>query len=146
MSFSTEDCIFFNLYREMRIATAIFNKSIKSLDLIATQFVLLLYISQSEDSVTSNKILEDTMLERTGMQRNLKTLEKRGWLSIKRVKTLYKSKGRDRSTVFNYYSLTESGKEIVKQGISWWKGTQEAYFNRKTIIDLFQQAAQMRDS
>ena len=106
-------CHCFRLRRAGNKLTERYNAHLAECGLTATRFALLSNIGQNQP-VSTSKLAEIMSLDRTTLVRNLKSLEKAGYISFSN------GKGRERPV-----SLTEKGKEIQTQGLICWEKAQK---------------------
>lgn len=111
--FRLENCAVFNFRKIARATTQLYENVMKEIDLRATQFTILGVLSHKE-SFTMNELAEAMVLERTTLTRNLKLLEKRGYINI-RV-------GDDRRE--RHIHLTQEGSSILNEALPLWREAQ----------------------
>ncbi|MEK9629246.1 MAG: MarR family transcriptional regulator [Nitrospinota bacterium] len=109
-----QNCTCFNLRKTTRVVTQLFDEALKPCGIYATQFTLLVAIS-SQKKIAITELSKVLVMDRTTLTRNLKPLQKNGWVEVlpgedKRTKTL---------------SLTSSGKRILKRAMIYWKKIQD---------------------
>lgn len=107
-------CACGNLRAATRAVTQLYDEVFQPLGLRATQFSLLAAIDYME-TVTITALAEFFEMDRTTMTRNLRPLEREGYLTIK--------EGQDRRT--REVALTGKGQEAVAQGLPLWDTAHE---------------------
>jgi len=75
------DCLNFNLRKAMRAVSQHYDKILAPTKLRCTQFTILTILSRM-DTVSITELAEYLVMDRTTLTRNLKPLEKEGYLSI----------------------------------------------------------------
>lgn len=111
-------CCCFNMRKVMRAVTQYYDRSLESTGIRATQFTLLVALS-STSAKTLTEIADSLVMDRTTLTRNLKPLEKMGFITT--VQPLDKrSKG---------YVLTDAGKEVVNRSVPLWEEAQNSIVN-----------------
>ena len=108
------ECMAYNLKKATRAVQNLFDSAYKSIGLEGTQYTVLANIFVSEP-ITLSKLAESMSVDRTTLGRNLKPLEKRGFIDIK--------PGDDRRA--KLISITDYGKQILSQALPVWKETHE---------------------
>jgi DNA-binding MarR family transcriptional regulator len=116
-------CTCFNLRKASRAVTQKFDEILKPSGLLVTQFTVLVAVGISE-AKTINELAEILVMDRTTLTRNLKPLEREGWLKIE--------PGQDRRT--RIVRLTDDGKATLTKALPLWKQAQDS-----TIAVLGQQ-------
>lgn len=108
-------CCCFNMRKVMRAVTQFYDRSLEPSGIRATQFTLLVALS-STNAKTLTEIADSLVMDRTTLTRNLKPLEKLGFITT--VQPLDKrSKG---------YVLTDAGKEVVNKSVPLWEEAQNS--------------------
>lgn len=103
-------CVNFNLRKAMRAVSQHYDKILAPTKLRCTQFTILTILSRmNELSIT--ELAEHLVMDRTTLTRNLKPLEKEGYLTIMPGIT----DKRSRRIV-----LTHSGKAVQKMAMPYW--------------------------
>ena len=97
-----------------RVVTQLYDEVFQPLGLRATQFSLLAAVDYME-SVTITALAEFFDMDRTTMTRNLRPLEREGYLTV--------TEGQDRRT--REVMLTDQGREAVGKGLPLWDKAQE---------------------
>lgn len=110
---NSQDCCF-SLRKATRAVTQFYDRHIEPAGIRATQFTLLLTLT-SATGKTLTEMAEGLVMDRTTLTRNLKPLEKSGFITTVKL-TDRRSKG---------YVLTDKGKEAIEKGVPLWKKAQE---------------------
>ncbi|MGB8698310.1 MAG: MarR family winged helix-turn-helix transcriptional regulator [Thermosynechococcaceae cyanobacterium] len=106
-------CACFNLRKASRVFTQHFDEALKPTGLLITQFSILAAIA-SVRSGTINELAAGLVMDRTTLTRNLKPLEREGWIQIEA--------GQDqRERVVN---LTQAGQALLAQAFPLWQQAQ----------------------
>ncbi len=108
-----ETCTCSGLRKAARAVTQAFDDAFHSGGLRATQFSLLTAVSLM-GPVTISKLAQGMVMDRTTLTRNLKPLEKNGWLSI--------APGKDRRT--RSLEITARGRKVLARAIPLWEEVQ----------------------
>lgn len=108
-------CACFNLRKAARTVTQHFDEILKPSGLLITQFTILVAVEMAQ-TATINQLAEILVMDRTTLTRNLKPLEREGWLKIE--------SGRDRRT--REIGLTPEGKAILAKALPLWKQAQDS--------------------
>jgi DNA-binding MarR family transcriptional regulator len=111
-SINEQDCCF-NLRKVTRAITQFYDRTLGPSDIRATQFTLLLMLT-SATGKTLTEMAEGLVMDRTTLTRNLKPLEKAGFITTLKLA--------DRRT--KGYLLTEKGRQAIEKGIPLWKKAQ----------------------
>jgi DNA-binding MarR family transcriptional regulator len=106
-------CACFNLRKASRVVTQHFDKMLKPSGLLITQFTILVAISMAK-SGTINELAERLVMDRTTLTRNLKPMEREGWLKSE--------PGQDQRT--RVVILTLNGETALAQALPLWKQAQ----------------------
>jgi DNA-binding MarR family transcriptional regulator len=106
-------CACFNLRKASRVVTQHFDEILKPSGLLITQFTILVAIAMAK-SGTINELAEILVMDRTTLTRNLKPLEREGWLTSEHCQ--------DRRT--RVISLTPSGETALAKALPLWKQAQ----------------------
>lgn len=106
-------CACFNLRKASRVITQHFDEVLKPSGLLATQFTILVALAMSK-SATVNELAEKLVMDRTTLTRNLKPLEREGWLKSE--------PGQDQRT--RVITLTANGVTILARALPLWKQAQ----------------------
>lgn len=116
-----EQCACFNLRKAARTVTQIFDDVLQPSGLRATQFTVLAAAAVS-GSVFISDLARELVMDRTTLTRNLKPLEKRGWVEI--------LPGEDRRT--RSVILTKEGRRVLKKAVPYWKRAQDRVVKQLT--------------
>jgi len=108
-----QDCCCFNLRKVTRAITQFYDRYLEPADIRATQFTLLVELSNSAGK-TLTDMAEGLVMDRTTLTRNLKPLDKAGLIESVPL-TDKRSKG---------YALTEKGRMVLAKGHPLWKNAQ----------------------
>jgi DNA-binding MarR family transcriptional regulator len=106
-------CACFNLRKASRVVTQHFDEILKPSGLLITQFTILVAIAMAK-SGTINELAELLVMDRTTLTRNLKPMEREGWLTSEL--------GQDRRT--RVISLTPNGEVALATALPLWKQAQ----------------------
>lgn len=107
-------CACFNLRKATRVVTQYFDSVLKPSGLLITQFSILTAIARVE-AASINELAEILVMDRTTLTRNLKPLEREGWIASQ--------PGQDRRT--RTVSLTSKGKTALAKAIPLWQQAQD---------------------
>ena len=107
-------CTCFNLRKAARAVTQLYDEALQSSGLRGTQFSLLAALNHM-GSATVSDLARAMVMDRTTLTRNLRPLEKQGWIEI--------VPGKDRRT--RQLALTSSGRKTLKQAMPLWKKAQK---------------------
>lgn len=113
-----KQCCCFNMRKVTRAVTQYFDRFLEPTGIRATQFTLLVALYSTKGK-TLTEIAESLVMDRTTLTRNLKPLEKSGFIAT--VQTMDK-----RSKA---YVLTEKGEEVVQKCIPLWQQAQNSVVN-----------------
>jgi DNA-binding MarR family transcriptional regulator len=108
-------CACFNLRKASRVITQHFDEILKPSGLLITQFTILVAVAMAK-SGTINELAENLVMDRTTLTRNLKPMEREGWLKSE--------PGRDQRT--RLISLTPQGEMALAKALPLWKQAQDA--------------------
>lgn len=108
-------CSCFSLRKVTRAVTQFYDRHLEPADIRATQFTLLIELS-SASGKTLTEMAEGLVMDRTTLTRNLKPLEKAGFITTVKLADR-RSKG---------YALTDKGREAIEKGVPLWKKAQQA--------------------
>lgn len=114
-------CCCFSLRKVTRAVTQFYDRHLEPADIRATQFTLLLELSAATGK-TLTEMAEGLVMDRTTLTRNLKPLEKAGFITTVKL-TDRRSKG---------YALTERGREAIEKGVPLWRKAQQAIVGQLT--------------
>jgi DNA-binding MarR family transcriptional regulator len=106
-------CMGLHIRRASRILTQVYDAAFRPIDLVQTQFTLLVAIHLFE-SVPITHLAEELFADQTTLTRNIKVLEKRGLVTI--------TPGADRR--IKLVSLTAEGQAVLEQAMPLWEQAQ----------------------
>jgi DNA-binding MarR family transcriptional regulator len=106
-------CACFNLRKASRVITQYFDEILKPSGLLITQFTILVAVKIAQ-SATINELAQRLGMDRTTLTRNLKPLEREGWLKSE--------PGQDQRT--RVVSLTTDGDVILAKALPLWRQAQ----------------------
>lgn len=106
-------CMGMHIRRASRLVTQRYDAALRPTGLAINQFTLLVSIYLVE-SVSIGDLAQALYTDQTTLTRNLKLLERRGWVAIE--------PGRDRRV--KLVSLTESGQAILAEAMPLWQQAQ----------------------
>lgn len=106
-------CMGMHVRRASRLVTQCYDAALRPTGLAINQFTLLVSIYLVE-SVSISDLAQALYTDQTTLTRNLKLLERRGWIAIE--------PGRDRRV--KLVSLTESGQAILAEAMPLWQQAQ----------------------
>jgi DNA-binding MarR family transcriptional regulator len=106
-------CACGNLRKAARAITQLYDEAFRPAGLRATQFGVLA-ATMALGPVTVTRLADRTVTDRTTLTRNLKLLEKRGFIRIQ--------KGNDRRE--KEVTLTDRGREALAKGYPFWQKAQ----------------------
>ena len=109
-----KECVCFNLRMATRAITQVYDKAMQPTGLRATQFPILAVLAIGGPSTITN-LSQFLVMDRTTLARNLKPLEKRGFIST--------AKGKDRRT--KTVTLTEQGADAISDALPRWEKAQK---------------------
>lgn len=104
----------FNFRKVTRAVTQFYDRHLEPADIRATQFTLLLTLT-SASGKTLTEMAEGLVMDRTTLTRNLKPLEKAGFITTVKLP--------DRRT--KGYVLTDKGRAAIEKGVPLWRKAQE---------------------
>jgi DNA-binding MarR family transcriptional regulator len=107
------ECACLNVRKASRFITSLYDEYLKPVGLRATQLSLLMVLEQA-GSVTITSLSELLLMDRTTLPRDLKPLERQGWVSI--------AEGEDRRKRF--ITLTPDGRDLLKRALPLWEQAQ----------------------
>lgn len=108
-------CCCFGLRKVTRAVTQFYDRHLEPANIRATQFTLLLELSAAAGK-TLTEMAEGLVMDRTTLTRNLKPLEKAGFITTVKLSDR-RSKG---------YALTDLGRQAIEKGVPLWRKAQEA--------------------
>ncbi|AFY92178.1 MarR family winged helix-turn-helix transcriptional regulator [Chamaesiphon minutus] len=106
-------CMGLHVRRASRIITQVYDAALRPVDLVLSQFTLLVCINLME-SAQITRLAQELYTDQTTLTRNLKLLKLRGLVSI--------DPGEDRRV--KLVSLTDEGKAILAQALPLWEQAQ----------------------
>ncbi len=109
----TADCACLNFRKASRFITSLYDEYLRPVGLRATQLSLLMALEQT-GSVTITSLAEVLLMDRTTLPRDLKPLERKGWVSI--------TEGKDRRKRF--IDLTPEGRDLLNRALPLWEQAQ----------------------
>jgi DNA-binding MarR family transcriptional regulator len=107
------NCACFNLRKAARAVTQLYEAALEPTGMKATQMSVLVALSLAERAPL-NRVAEGLVMDRTTLTRNLRPLERRGWVRIE--------PGEDRRE--RTLSLTRSGRAALEQAMPLWRQAQ----------------------
>ena len=126
-------CVNFNLRKAMRAVSQHYDQIMAPSGLRGTQFTILTVLSRL-DELTISDLADFLVMDRTTLTRNLKPLEKDGYLEI--LPGLQDRRSRR-------IKLTNKGKKVQKTAMPYWQKAQDKIVNfmgksnaRQFISDL----------
>ncbi len=102
-----------------RSVTQLYDSAFRRIDLRGTQFAVLAAISKV-GPIPMNRLSERLVMDRTTLTRDLKPLERDGFVTVKA--------GEDKRV--RLVELTESGRLKVNQGVPIWESLQDHVFEQ----------------
>lgn len=105
------------LRKAMRNVSALYDETLAPTGLRATQRALLITIDRL-NVPTVNQLAEDTKIERTALSRNLRPLQRDGYINIATDKVDKRARK---------VSITSKGQEKLRQTLALWELAQEAF-------------------
>ena len=108
-------CVNFNLRKAVRAVSQHYDKILVPVKLRCTQFTILTILSKT-DALTITGLADFLVMDRTTLTRNLKPLEKEGYLTI--LPGIVDKRSRR-------VALTNEGKEAQKSAIPYWQQAQK---------------------
>jgi DNA-binding MarR family transcriptional regulator len=124
-------CMGMHVRRASRIITQVYDAALRPVDLVLSQFTLLVCINLME-SAQINRLAQELYTDQTTLTRNLKLLKQRGFVAI--------DPGEDRRV--KLVSLTVEGRAILAQALPLWEQAQAQvmhHFDRQqwqTLLSL----------
>lgn len=106
-------CACFNFRKASRVITQHFDELLKPSGLLVTQFTILVTVAIVKLG-TINELAEILVMDRTTLTRNLKPLEREGWLKS--------APGQDQRT--RVISLTANGEATLAKALPLWRQAQ----------------------
>ncbi|MEW8586890.1 MAG: MarR family winged helix-turn-helix transcriptional regulator [Candidatus Thiodiazotropha sp.] len=77
-----QSCAMFNLRKASRALTQLYEEILKPSGVLPTQFTLLV-VTRAMEPVAISRMAEVLVMDRTTLTRNLKPLEREGWVSVR---------------------------------------------------------------
>lgn len=114
-----DQCCCFNLRKISRAVTQYWDRHLELAGIRATQFTLLLSLSEISGK-TLTEMAESLVMDRTTLTRNLKPLERMGFITGVQLS--------DRRS--KAYALTEKGREVIVKGVPLWQKAQQSVVGR----------------
>ena len=111
-----QGCVCFNIRKSARAITQLYEEALRPTGLRATQFTLLV-ATRVMGTATISGLAQGLVMDRTTLTRNLKPLEKEGFIRI-----LSGEKDRREREV----TLTRAGQEILSEALPRWKTVQQS--------------------
>lgn len=121
-----QNCAVYNLRRTARAATRHYDECLRPAGIRTTQFTLL-NILRAYPGVTVQKLAEATLIERTTLSRNVRTMEREGWIEL-----------RPRPTDRRYTELhiTKAGLAKFEEALPLWSQAQNFVESKLNDPDL----------
>ncbi len=110
-----QGCLCFNIRKSARAITQLYEDALRPTGLRVTQFTLLV-ATRVMGTATINDLAKGLVMDRTTLTRNLRPLEKQGFIRVMPGK-----KDRREREV----TLTLAGQEILSEALPLWKTVQE---------------------
>ncbi len=107
------ECACLNIRKASRFITSLYDEYLRPVGLRATQLSLLIALEQG-GSVTITSLSKFFQMDRTTLSRDLKPLERQGWVLI--------TEGEDRRKRF--ITLTPDGQDLLKRALPLWEQAQ----------------------
>jgi len=111
-----EGCVCFNIRKSARAITQLYEEALRPTGLRATQFTLLV-ATRVMGTATIGGLAKSLVMDRTTLTRNMKPLEKQGFIRIMPGK----EDRREREV-----TLTLAGQQILSKALPLWKTTQQS--------------------
>lgn len=108
-------CFSNNLYKTARAVSRLYAQEMRPTGLARSQFAILEHLARSDGSPTS-ALAQCLYMERTTLTRNLRPLERAGWVS----RTTAPDDARVKLVV-----ITEPGRRKLKEARSYWRKAQK---------------------
>ncbi|MFQ5589440.1 MAG: MarR family winged helix-turn-helix transcriptional regulator, partial [Nitrospiria bacterium] len=112
-------CACFNLRKTTRAVTQYYDRMMKSTGLRGTQFTILATLAEA-GTVPMTQLAKFLIMDRTTLTRNLRPLEKQGYLNIARGGDLRVRNIR----------LTDKGRKALEKAKPLWENAQENILNK----------------
>ncbi len=107
-------CACMNLRKTSRAITQYYDRALQPVGLRATQFTILVAVAKAE-SITISKLAEFLVMDRTTLTRNIRPLEREGYLEIRT--------GSDQRKRYLY--LLKKGETVLEKALPLWQVTQQ---------------------
>jgi DNA-binding MarR family transcriptional regulator len=111
-----QGCVCFNIRKSARAITQLYEEALRPTGLRATQFTLLV-ATRVMGTATISGLAKGLVMDRTTLTRNMKPLEKQGFIRI----IPGKEDRREREV-----TLTLAGQEILSEALPLWKTVQQS--------------------
>lgn len=111
-----QGCVCFNIRKSARALTQLYDEALRPTGLRATQFTLLV-ATRVMGTATISGLAKGLVMDRTTLTRNLKPLEKQGFIRVMPGK-------KDRRE--REITLTLGGQEILSEAFPLWKSVQQS--------------------
>ena len=111
-----QGCVCFNIRKSARALTQLYDEALRPTGLRATQFTLLV-ATRVMGTATISSLAKGLVMDRTTLTRNLKPLEKQGFIRVMPGK----EDRREREI-----TLTLGGQEILSEAFPLWKSVQQS--------------------
>ena len=111
-----QGCVCFNIRKSARAITQLYEDALRPTGLRATQFTLLV-ATRVMGTATISGLAKHLVMDRTTLTRNMKPLEKQGFIRI----VLGKEDRREREV-----TLTLAGQKILAESLPLWKTVQQS--------------------
>lgn len=115
----SSQCACFNIRKAMRHLTQFYDSVFSPIGIRSTQFSLLAHIAATKD-ISISVLAEKMVMERTTLTRNLRPMEKAGYIKI--------MQGADKRT--RTISLTDTGMEKLMEAVPYWLEAQGEFIKR----------------
>lgn len=113
---NVRNCACFNLRKTSRAITQHYDRLLQPSGLRVTQFTILAVIATAE-SIAITRMAKQLVMDRTTLTRNLRPLEKRGFIEI--------IPGDDLRT--RYVTLSKKGRNVLTKALPLWEEAQQRF-------------------
>jgi len=113
---NVRNCACFNLRKTSRAITQHYDRLLQPSGLRVTQFTILVVIATAE-SITITRMAKQLVMDRTTLTRNLRPLEKQGFIEI--------MPGDDLRT--RYVTLSKKGRNVLTKALPLWEKAQQRF-------------------
>ncbi len=113
---NVRNCACFNLRKTSRAITQHYDRVLQPSGLRVTQFTILVVIATAE-SITITRMAKQLVMDRTTLTRNLRPLEKQGFIEI--------IPGDDLRT--RYVTLSKMGRNALTKALPLWEKAQQRF-------------------